>query len=150
MSLDTNSIGEMMKTSVPWVGANGVEFTEVSADRAVATLPDAPEARNHVGGPHAAMMFGVGETASGAVVMAAFGEHLARATPLVVRAEIGYRKVALGPLRAEAVLGRPVSDVVSELDTGTRPEFPVRVTVSNAEGVTTCEMTVLWTLRPNR
>ncbi|WP_199443964.1 DUF4442 domain-containing protein [Umezawaea beigongshangensis] len=150
MSLDTNGIGETMKKSVPWVGTSGVEFAEVSADRVVATLPDAPEVHNHVGGPHAAMMFGVGETASGAIVVAAFGEHLGRAVPLVVRAEIAYRKVAHGPLRAEAVLGRPVSEVVAELDAGTRPEFPVRVTISNAEGVTTGEMTVLWTLRPHR
>jgi hypothetical protein len=40
--------------------------------------------------------------------------------------------------------------VRAELDAGQRPEFPVHVTVSNAEGVTTTELSVLWTLRPNR
>jgi hypothetical protein len=116
----------------------------------VASLPDDETLRNHVGGPHAAMMFGLGETASGAVVMAAFAPYLGKATPLVARADIAYKKLALGPLRAEAVLGRPADEVIAELESGTRPEFPVTITITNAEGVTTGEMTVVWTLKPVR
>ncbi|GAA3460212.1 DUF4442 domain-containing protein [Saccharothrix longispora] len=150
MSADHSFVADAMKQAVPWVKTSGVEFPEVAGDRVVAELPDREELRNHVGGPHAAMVFGVAETASGAVVMAAFAEHLAKATPLVVRSDIAYRKLALGVLRAEAVLGRPAADVVAELESGTRPEFPVDVTITDAEGVTTGEMTVVWTLRPNR
>ncbi|MER5266150.1 DUF4442 domain-containing protein [Actinosynnema sp. NPDC002837] len=150
MSADHSFVADAMKQAVPWVKTVGVEFTEVTGDRVVAALPDREELRNHVGGPHAAMMFGVAETASGAVVMAAFAPHLAKATPLVVRSEITYKKLALGDLRAEAVLGRPAAEVVAELEAGTRPEFPVAVTITDANGVTTGEMTVVWTLRPNR
>ncbi|ACU34273.1 DUF4442 domain-containing protein [Actinosynnema pretiosum subsp. pretiosum] len=148
--MDPSLVADAMRKSVPWVQTNGVEFTEVGVDRVVAALPDRPESRNHVGGPHAAMLFGVGETASGAVVMAAFGGHLDRATPLVARAEIAYRKLALGPLTAEAVLERPAADVVAELEGGQRPEFPVRVSVRDAEGVVTTELVVTWTLKPQR
>jgi hypothetical protein len=144
------SLAELMKQTVPWVRANDVEFVEATAERVVADLPDHADQRNHVGGPHAAMIFGLGETASGAVVLSAFGHCLDRATPLVARAEIEYRKLALGPLRAIAVLGRPAADVLAELDAGERPEFPVQVTVANADGVTTAELAVVWTLRPNR
>lgn len=150
MSADYSFVADAMKQAVPWVKTSGVEFTEVAGDRVVAELPDAAETHNHVGGPHAAMIFGLGETASGAVAMAAFAPHMAKATPLVARSEIAYRKLALGVLRAEAVLGRPADEVVAELDAGTRPEFPVNVTVTNAEGVTTAEMVVVWTLKPNR
>ncbi|WP_158848159.1 DUF4442 domain-containing protein [Saccharothrix deserti] len=150
MSADYSFVADAMKQAVPWVKTMGVEFLEVAGDRVVAELPDREELRNHVGGPHAAMMFGVAETASGAVVMAAFTEHMDKATPLVARSEITYKKLALGALRAEAVLGRPAADVVAELEAGRRPEFPVGVTLTNAEGVTTGEMTVVWTLRPNR
>jgi acyl-coenzyme A thioesterase PaaI-like protein len=150
MSADYSFVADAMKQTVPWVKTAGVEFLEVTADRVVAELPDREDLRNHVGGPHAAMMFGVAETASGAVVLAAFSSHMDKATPLVVRSEIAYKKLARGPLRAEAVLGRPAADVVAELAAGTRPEFPVGVTITNAEGVTTGEMTVVWTLRPNR
>jgi acyl-coenzyme A thioesterase PaaI-like protein len=143
-------IGEAMKNTVPWVKTVGITFKEVTATRVVVELPDDATLHNHVGGPHAAMTFGVGETASGAVLLAAFAAELGRATPLVARTEISYKKVALGDLTAEAVLGRPASEVIAELDAGTRPEFPVHVTIRNAEGVTTAEMTVIWTLRPNR
>ncbi|SDH22987.1 Acyl-coenzyme A thioesterase PaaI, contains HGG motif [Lentzea fradiae] len=150
MSQDVSFVAEAMKQAVPYVKTTGIEFEEVSAGRVIASLPDDPELRNHIGGPHAAMMFGLAETASGAVVMASFAEHLGKATPLAVRAEIAYKKVAMGVVRAEAVLGRAAEEVLAELESGVRPEFPVTVTITNAEGVTTGEMTVLWTLKPVR
>ncbi|OLT20109.1 DUF4442 domain-containing protein [Pseudonocardia sp. CNS-139] len=149
MTTDTSWVGPAMAQSVPWVRTSGVEFGDVTPRRAVAALPDAPELRNHVGGPHAAMIFGLGETASGAVALAAFGGAMERATPLVVRSEIQYVKLARGPLTAEAVLDRDPADVLAELDAGRRPEFAVTVSVS-AEGRETARMTVVWTLRPHR
>ena len=62
-------------------------------------------------------MFTLGETASGAVVLAAFGQLLDRAVPLAVRAEIAYRKLAMGPVLATARLAPAgVSSVIEELD----------------------------------
>ena len=150
MSQDVSNIAASMKQAVPYVKTTGIDFEEASASRVVATLPDDETLHNHIGGPHAAMMFGLGESASGAVVMTAFAAHLGKATPLAVRAEISYKKIAMGPLRAEAVLGRSADEVLAELESGTRPEFPVTITITNAEGVTTGEMTVVWTLKPAR
>lgn len=150
MSQDVSNLANSMKQAVPYVKTTGIDFEEASASRIVATLPDDETLHNHIGGPHAAMMFGLGESASGAVVMAAFAAHLGKATPLAVRAEISYKKIAMGPLRAEAVLGRSADEVLAELEAGTRPEFPVTITITNAEGVTTGEMTVVWTLKPAR
>ncbi|MCE7009255.1 DUF4442 domain-containing protein [Kibdelosporangium philippinense] len=148
--MDLSMLGDAMKATVPWVRTAGIEFKEVASDRVVTVLPDNPVNHNHVGGAHAAVAFGLAETASGAVVMASFSDQLARATPLVKRSEIDYKKVAMGDLTAEAVLGRAPEEIVAELDNGTRPEFPVHVTIRNAEDVTTAEVTVTWTLRPNR
>ncbi|WP_117209453.1 DUF4442 domain-containing protein [Allorhizocola rhizosphaerae] len=135
---------------VPFARTLGIEFTSVTAESAVAVLPDQPALHNHVGGPHAGAMFTLGESASGAIVIAAFGEHLGRVTPLAVRAQIGYSKLAMGAMTASATLSRPPAEVVAELDAGQRPEFDVAITLVNAEGVSTGEMTVTWTLRPNR
>jgi acyl-coenzyme A thioesterase PaaI-like protein len=148
--MDYSTVGETMKKTVPWVTTAGIDFKEITATRAIAALPDVEGQRNHVGGPHAAVTFGLAETASGAVLLAAFAKQLGRVTPLVARSAIEYKKLALGDLMAEAVLGRPAEEVVAELDAGQRPEFPVQVTVRNADGVTTAEVTVTWTLRPNR
>ncbi|MEU3648512.1 DUF4442 domain-containing protein [Lentzea sp. NPDC034063] len=150
MSQDVSFVADAMKQAVPYVKTTGIEFEEVSAGRVVASLPENPTLNNHIGGPHAAVMFGLGESASGAVVMAAFAAHLGKATPLAVRADISYKKIAMGVLRAEAVLGRSADEVLAELESGTRPEFPVAITITNAEGVITGEMTVVWTLKPAR
>jgi acyl-coenzyme A thioesterase PaaI-like protein len=150
VTTDLSWVGATMKQTVPWVSTVGIEFDEVTPDRAVLRLPDDPGLRNHVDGPHAAMIFGIGETATGAVTLAAFASAMERVTPLPVRSEITYQRIARGPLTAVAVLGRPVAVVLAELDAGIRPEFAVDVTVTDGEGRETTRMTVVWTLRPNR
>lgn len=150
MAEDASWAADAMRAAVPWVSTAGIEFGEITTERAVAVLPDRAEAHNHMGGPHAAVIFGLGETASGAVGLAAFASAGEIATPLVVRSEIGYLKLARGDLRAEAVLTRPAGEVLAELKGGARPEFAVEVDITNAEGRTTSRLTVVWTLRPNR
>ncbi|WP_155368922.1 DUF4442 domain-containing protein [Catellatospora vulcania] len=154
MTIDAKAVAEGMLASVPFARTIGIRFTEVTADadgvRAVAELPDDPAVHNHVGGPHAGAMFSLAESASGAIVLAAFGDQLHRATPLAVRAGIAYKKLAMGVVSATATLSRPAADVVAELDAGQRPEFEVNVVIADAEGVTTGEMAITWTLRPKR
>jgi uncharacterized protein (TIGR00369 family) len=143
------SVGELLTATVPMARTLGLEYLETSAEQAVLRLPDQPDFHNHVGGPHAGAMFTLGESASGAVVLAAFGEQLSRAVPLAVRADIAYRKLARGPVTATAVLNRPAAEVVAELDRGERPEFTVGVEITREDGAVTGEMTIVWTLRPN-
>ncbi|MFI9494883.1 MULTISPECIES: DUF4442 domain-containing protein [Streptomyces] len=144
------TVGEMLTASVPMVRTLGIEYLETTAERAVLSLPDQADYHNHLGGPHAGAMFTLAESASGAVVIAAFGDQLSRAVPLPVTTEMAFKKVAMGPLTATATLGRPVADVVAELDAGERPEFPVTVEIHRADGAVTSEMSVVWTLRPHR
>lgn len=149
MSENPPSIGDMMLASVPMTATLNLEFLETTAERAVVRLPDQGAYHNHVGGPHAGAMFTLAESASGAIVMTAFMDQLGRAVPLAVRAEIGYKKLAMGPVTATAQLGRPVADVVKELDAGERPEFPVNIDITREDGAVTGQMTIIWTLRPN-
>ena len=150
MASELSWVGAMMSQTVPWARTAGISFDEITPERAVLRLPDDPGLRNHVDGPHAAMIFGLGETATGAVTLAAFASAMERVTPLPVRSEIAYQRIARGPLTAVAVLGRPAADVLAELDAGIRPEFAVDVTVTDGDGRETTRMTVVWTLRPNR
>ncbi|AQW48578.1 DUF4442 domain-containing protein [Streptomyces violaceusniger] len=148
MSETLPSVGEMLAATVPMVRTLNLEFIEASPERAVLRLPDQSDFHNHVGGPHAGAMFTLAESASGAVVLAAFGDQLGRAVPLAVRAEIGYKKLAKGPVTATATLGRTVAEVVAELDAGERPEFPVNIAITREDGAVTGEMSIVWTLRP--
>ncbi|MGW5334508.1 DUF4442 domain-containing protein [Streptomyces bauhiniae] len=149
MTVESASMGDMLAAAVPMVRTLNLEFIEVTPERAVLRLPDQSEYHNHLGGPHAGAMFTLAESASGAIVLTAFGEQLSRAVPLAVRAEIDYKKLALGPVTATATLGRPAAEVVAELDAGSRPEFPVAITIQREDGSVSGEMTVVWTLRPN-
>ncbi|MFD7122041.1 DUF4442 domain-containing protein [Streptomyces sp. NPDC056652] len=149
MTADQMSVGAQLAATVPMVRTLGLEFLETTGERAVLRLPDQPGYHNHLGGPHAGAMFTLAESASGAIVLAAFGDQLQRAVPLAVKADIGYRKLAKGTVTATATLGRPAAEVVAELDAGERPEFPVAVTLTREDGAVTGEMTVVWTLRPN-
>lgn len=143
------TVGEMLVATVPMARTLNLEFLETTAERAVVRLPDQAEYHNHVGGPHAGAMFTLAESASGAIVIAAFGDQMSRAVPLAVKAEIGYKKLAMGEVTATATLGRPIVEVVAQLDAGERPEFPVAIEIRRADGALTGEMTVVWTLRPN-
>ncbi|MEU8759370.1 DUF4442 domain-containing protein [Streptomyces sp. NPDC048659] len=143
------TVGEMLAATVPMARTLNLEFLETTAERAVVRLPDQADFHNHVGGPHAGAMFTLAESASGAIVLAAFGDQLGRAVPLAVKAEIGYKKLAMGVVTATATLGRPAAEVVAELDAGQRPEFPVRIDLTREDGAVTGEMTVVWTLRPS-
>jgi acyl-coenzyme A thioesterase PaaI-like protein len=148
--MDAAEIPVAMFSAVPFARTLGLEFESAEAGRAVVRLPDAEAVHNHVGGPHAGALFALGESASGAVVLATFGDSLDRALPLAVRGDIAYRRVAMGPVRAMARLDRDPAEVVAELDAGGRPEFPVHVDIGTEDGVITAEMTVIWTLRPHR
>ncbi|GAB3964506.1 DUF4442 domain-containing protein [Plantactinospora veratri] len=153
MSPDVQQIAAGLLEAVPFARTLGFELVEVTPDGsggilAVVRLPDSPPTHNHVGGPHAGALFTLGETASGAVVLAAFGQLFARAVPLATRAEIRYRRLAMGAVRATARLGRPAAEVVAEFESGARPEFPVSVEIGTEDGVSTTEMTVYWTLKP--
>ena len=149
MSEPTADLGELLRATVPMTRTLDLEYLETTAQRAVLALPDQPAYHNHVGGPHAGAMFTLAESASGAVVLAAFGDRMSRAVPLPVRCEVAWTKLARGRVTATAELGRPIAEVVAELDAGTRPEFPVEVSVRREDGAETSHMTIVWTLRPN-
>ncbi|WP_326600241.1 DUF4442 domain-containing protein [Streptomyces sp. NBC_01803] len=149
MTESKTSLADWLTATVPMVRTLNLEYLETGADRAVLRLPDQPEYHNHVGGPHAGAMFALAESASGAVVLGAFGDQLSRAVPLPVTAQIHFRKLAKGPVTATATLGRPAADVIAELDAGGRPEFEIAVAIQREDGAVTGEMTVVWTLRPN-
>jgi len=149
MTIDFQAIADGLSAAVPFVRTLGLEYVELSADRALLRMPDRPDLHNHVGGPHAGAIFALGESASGAVVIGTFADQLGRATPLAAAADIRYVAVAKGDVTAEARLDAKRDDVVAELDEGKTAKFTVLITIRDAAGAETAEMTVRWALRPN-
>jgi uncharacterized protein (TIGR00369 family) len=136
--------------SVPFARLLGITFDSVGEGTAVARMPDRDELHNHVAGPHAGALFTLAESASGAAMLSAFAGQLSRAVPLATVAEIRYLKLAVGEVTASATLKADRTEVVARLDAGERPEFEVAVDIRDTAGTVVSEMTVSWTLRPNR
>lgn len=148
--MDFTTVAAQMPTLVPMVGTLALEFLDLAPQRAVLRLPDDPAYHNHIGGPHAGAMFTLAESATGALVLGNFGRHLDLATPLAVEATIRYRKVAMGPLYAEALMHDTPESVLDQLRAGERPEFRIEVVLSTEDWTVTGEASFLWTLRPVR
>ena len=114
-------------------GAHG--FVKVLGPRVLSTEPAllrleaGPDLHNHVGGPHAAAIFGLGETAAFVVLLQVFGDLVeAGAVPLVKEAQIGYSAIATGALLASAQLAVGEEDGVrASLEDRGRATFPVEV-----------------------
>ena len=149
MTADLEAVKTGLRAAVPFVRTLGLEFDEVSLERAVLRMPDREDLHNHVGGPHAGAMFALGESASGAIVIASFADLLAGATPLAKHAEIDYLRIAKGDVTAEAVLSRTRDEVVADLDAGKTAKFDVAITLRDSTGEVTGQMSVQRALRPN-
>ena len=147
MAIDLQAIKESLPSMVPMVGTLDLAFMELTADSAIMKLPDQPAFRNHLGGPHAGAMFTLGESASGALVLANFADRLESVIPLAVSAEIRYQAVAMGEVTAEARMLATPADVLKSLDEGERPEFDIHIGFTSS-GRDTGQMSVTWTLKP--
>ncbi|HEY7019475.1 MAG TPA: YiiD C-terminal domain-containing protein [Ktedonobacterales bacterium] len=145
---DLETVSAIMTQAVPFNRVLGLEFIAVEAERAEVVLPEAPERLNHVGTIHAAAQFGLGEAASGAMVMAAFADLQGEGyIPLAASAQIAYRKPSKGDLRGVATLSIAEQERVrAEVQTNGKARFSVPVQLLDAQGVVTTEITVEWAL----
>jgi acyl-coenzyme A thioesterase PaaI-like protein len=148
--MDFHDLVAQMPKAVPMVGTLNIEFLELAPQRVVLRLPDQPAYHNHIGGPHAGAMFTLAETATGAIVLGNFGSQLHRATPLAVESTIRYRKIAMGPLYAEALMDETPESIMARLDAGERPEWRIEVSLATEDWTVTGQASFLWTLKPTK
>ncbi|NOU34392.1 MAG: DUF4442 domain-containing protein [Polyangiaceae bacterium] len=142
-------VAKQMLGSLPLVAHLGVEIADVTAEGGAAQLPDRDHLKNHLGTQHAGALFTVGEAASGAAVLGAFGEAMGALTPVAKTARIDYRKPARGLITATASLTESAEDVMTRLQQNGKAVFEVRVALHDAAGLLVAEMQVDWHLRKN-
>ena len=100
----------------------------LSTEPSLLRLDAGPELHNHVGGPHAAVIFGLGETAAFVVLLQTFGDLVeSGVVPLVKDAQIGYSAIVTGPLLAAATLTGGEDGVRASVAERGRATFPVEV-----------------------
>ena len=100
----------------------------LSTDPALLRLDAGPELHNHLGGPHAAAIFGLGETTAFVVLLRVFGDLVEQgAVPLVKSSGIGYSAVVTGPLLAQGELTGDEAAARAALAEKGRATFEVEV-----------------------
>jgi len=147
--VNSATIASLIAGAEGFVRTLGPRVVSSSPDRAVVRLDAGPELHNHVGGPHAAAIFGLGETAAFVVLLEVFGDLVEQgAVPLVKSAEIAYSAVATGPLLATARLtGDPV-EARASLGARGVAVFAVEVVFTREQdGVQTAVMTAQMALK---
>ena len=146
--LELEAIRSLFADSVPFARVLGVQVTTVAPERVEVTLPESPERLNHVGTVHAAAQFGLGETASGAMVISAFSDLQGRgAVPLAASATITYHKASRGELRAVATLSADdQARIRNDMATSNKARFTVPVQLLDRDDAVTSEMSVEWVL----
>ncbi len=147
--MDYEALRAGMDEAIPFNKYLGLKYTEIGPGRGVVALPDQAELHNHVGSQHAGGLFTAGEAASGGAFVGAFAEHMGSITPLAKSASIEYRKLARGPITATGTLHGDAGELVSQLESDGRVEFPIEVEMTDGEGTVVAAMTVQWHVRRN-
>lgn len=99
-------VPEVLHNAPGFVHTLGPTVVSSSPSGALLRLDAGPELHNHLGGPHAAVIFGLGETTAFALLLEVFGDLIETGTavPLIKEASIAYSAVATGPLLAASRL----------------------------------------------
>jgi acyl-coenzyme A thioesterase PaaI-like protein len=122
---------QVMEGGTPFARTLGARLVSRSAEQVVMAVDAPVELHNHVGGPHAATLFGLAETAAAAVILTRF-EDLVRggAVPLIKGAEISYRAIAQGEVTATARFTGDEDGVRQSMADRGVAVFPVEVVLS--------------------
>jgi acyl-coenzyme A thioesterase PaaI-like protein len=147
--MDYEAVRAGLEQAIPFNGHLGLEVVDVGEGSGSVRLPDDERLRNHVGSQHAGGLFSAAEAASGAAFVGAFMEGMGEITPLAKSAQIDYLKLAKGPVLATATLGEDKASLLQRLDADGRVEFPVSVSLTDADGTEVATVTVDWHVRRN-
>jgi acyl-coenzyme A thioesterase PaaI-like protein len=139
--LSDADLTEVIEKGSPFARTLGPTLVSLAPGQVVLEV-EAPETlHNHVGGPHAATLFGFAETAAAGVVVSLF-EDLVRdgVIPLIKSAEIVYTAIATGPVTATARFTGDEDGVRGSIAERGVAVFPVEITVATADGTETARM----------
>jgi hypothetical protein len=138
MPLDLTALAE---AGSPYAVSLGPKVRELGGGQAVLDLAPPAGLLNHVGGPHAATLFGLGETAAAGVVVSVFEDLVeAGAVPLIKGAEISYVSLAMGDVTATATFAGDEAGVRASYAERGVAVFPVEISIATADGTETSRM----------
>ena len=133
--------------TIPYTSELGMTLERVVDGEVRMTLPAGDANLNLAGTVHAGLLYTFGETLAG---VAAGLETIERAFPFARRAEIHYRRPALGTVHGTArVEPGEIERVLDELTRNGRSELAVRARLFGDDGETVAEVDVDYAFRPH-
>jgi acyl-coenzyme A thioesterase PaaI-like protein len=138
----------VIEGGTPFARTLGAKLVSAGGGTTVMALDPPDSLLNHVGGPHAATLFGFAETAAAGVVVTVF-EDLVHdgAVPLIKGAEISYSAVARGPITATATFAGDADGVRASVAQRGVAVFPVEVAIATADGAQTAHVVAQMALK---
>jgi thioesterase domain-containing protein len=104
------SVETVVRTTVPMLGAMGIEVLEAAPGLVRTRLPFDPRNGNHVGTVYAGALFSFLESIGGAVVLTTF--DVSRYIPIVVEGTIRYLRPVTGAVECEVRVSDAERDAV--------------------------------------
>ncbi|HVC37135.1 MAG TPA: DUF4442 domain-containing protein [Gammaproteobacteria bacterium] len=126
--------------TVRFVRTAGVQFEDLTEERALLHIQNRKRVQNHIGSVHATAMALLAETATGAVLGMNVPDDR---VPLLKSMQVDYLKRAKGDLRAEATLDAAARACILEEEKG-EIVVPVKVTDESGEQPIQCRMLWAW------
>lgn len=131
-------ISKIFGKVVPYVGASGLLYEEITPERVVVSIKNQRKVQNHINNVHAAAMALLAETATGFVV----GMNLPDdKLPLIKSLKVSYYKRTQGDMRAVATL---TPEDIARIESEPKGEVLVPVIVTDESGGEPIKCEMLW------
>ncbi len=137
-------VKERISETVPYASLTGIQLQSIGDGYGEAFLPAQEATKNHIGTQHAGALFTLGESASGAAMAGGFLPILLSVRPVAAKAEIQYKRVAKGTIRATASVSQPSELLMDELKTTGTVQFSVDVSMRDDADTEVAAMQVDW------
>jgi acyl-coenzyme A thioesterase PaaI-like protein len=137
----SRDLSTLIERGSPFAVTLGPSVVSVEGGTVVIEADTPTSLNNHVGGPHAATLFGFGETAAAGVVVSVFRDLVEQGVvPLIKSAQISYTALTLGAIRATATFVGDEAGVRASVAERGVAVFPVDVTIGTQDGAQTATM----------
>jgi acyl-coenzyme A thioesterase PaaI-like protein len=138
---DLAGITTLIQSGSPFARTLAPSVISVTDDEVELRADVPPTLYNHIGGPHAAALFGVAETAAAGVVLTVFEDLVAiGAIPMIKSAEIVYNQITHGTVTTRARFTGDAEGVRASYELRGVAVFPVEVTISGQDGKQTARL----------
>ena len=148
--MQTEMLTQMLAT-VPFNGWMNVQVTDLKPGEATCTLDPRRELLNHIGTLHAAVQFGLAESACGVAIASSLPGGLRAYTPLITSVNFQYVAALKGTGTARAHIDPDaMKHLLAELDSVGKTRVNVHVEVTGEDGIVAAAGTLEWYVRKNQ